>query len=585
MNQRHVVVLLVLILSGLAASLRAGPIILYPVHAEGFTQSLNGDWSFKYLPTLDIGADADFPKPEFSVAAWKSIPVPSNWELKGFAEPKYETKLADGLGLYRRAFGVPPAWRGERRVCLRFEGVAFGFEAWVNGIKVGESIAGTYNPHTFDISAALNPDPGSGNVLAVKVTTKPHGFEFDLNDDWALSGIFRDVTVFSVPATHVQGIATSTKLTATGAADLSVFVLLNRPAGEVRGKLFSADGALVDEFTMPLEGATHTASVRIARPQLWTAETPTLYRLRLFVSSGNQELQTIEQRIGLREISIKDSVLLLNGLPVKLRGANHHDLDAVDGRAITDEQLRRDLTVMKRGNMNFLRTSHYPPQPRLLELCDELGIYVMDEVAIAKGEKLQNDPAYRATIMARTEATLARDRNHASVIVWAIGNENPVTDQCLDAGRLAKRIDPSRPICYPMSPIQFDDDGGWKQLPDFVDIYAPHYLTNTRLREFAGILKRPVILTEYAHALGLATERIDAQWNFIQATPNLAGGAIWHLMDQGIMRTSPTPVNRAKPTRDVWIDALRYYDNYGDKGQDGIVYADRTQSVSAARGS
>lgn len=556
--------------------LASAPIVVHPVHPEGFAQSLNGDWSFKYIAGNEAGADADFTGPAFDVSTWKTIRVPGNWELQGFSEPMYEMQLVDGLGLYRRTFSVPASWLGGRRICLRLEGVAFGFEAWVNGIKVGQSVAGAYNPHTFDITDALKNGHGAENVLAVQVTTKPHGFEFDVNDDWMLSGIYRDVTLFSVPATHVQGIATSTRLGDGGEAELSVSVSVSEADGQVRGRLFAPDGKLVDEFDLPRKKGAHAAIVRVARPQLWTAETPSLYRLHLSLSAKSEPLQVIEQRIGLREITIKDQVLLLNDRPIKLRGANHHDLDPVDGRAITEGQLRRDLAVMKQGNMNFLRTSHYPPQPRLLELCDELGIYVMDEVAIGKGEELQNNPAYRETIMARTEATLARDKNHASVIVWSIGNENLVTDQCLDAGRLAKEIDPSRPICYPMSPIQFDDDKQWEELPDFVDIYAPHYLTNQRLREFSGILKRPVILTEYAHALGLATERVYDQWEIIQATPHFAGGAIWHLMDQGLLRTSSKQVDLGKPAKAVWLDANRYYDTCYDKGQDGIVYSDRT---------
>jgi beta-galactosidase len=569
--------LITLVVFATIGNTAAAPISVFPVRAEGFTQSLNGDWSFKYIAGFDAGADADFHAPGSDVSVWKTILVPSNWALKGFAEPGYDLKgLQDGLGLYRRTFRVPTDWRGGRRVCLRFEGVAYGFKAWVNGKAVGESTASAYNPHTFDVTDALQSDPKAANVLAVQVTTKPFAYEFDVNDDWSLGGICRDVTLFSVPETHVQNLTTRTKLAADGAADFSVTVKVSQPDAELRGKLLAPDGKSVGEFDLARQtDGAFAAELKVAKPQLWTAETPALYRLRLSLSSKGKPLQTIEQHVGLREISIKDAMLLLNGRPIKLRGADHHDMDPIDGRAITEAEMRRDLELMKKGNINFIRTSHYAPQPRFIELCDELGFYVMCEVAIGKGENHMNDPAYRDNIMARTDATITRDKNHASVIVWSIGNENPITDLLLDAGRRAKELDPSRPICYPAIGSYFDTHS--EGYPEFVDIYAPHYPTNAMLRRFAEKLKRPVILTEYAHAWGLATDRIQEQWDILQKTPTFAGGAIWHFQDQGILHTVKTPHSDfRKPLGSVWLDKNSFYDTHDGDGCDGIVYTDRT---------
>ncbi len=540
-----------------SASVWAQPVEVWPARADGFTQSLNGDWSFKYIPALEAGSDAGFFAPGFEVTAWKTIRVPGNWELQGFAEPHYALELKDGLGLYRRAFRVPATWRAGRRVCLRFDGVAYGFDAWVNGRKIGASSASAYNPHTFDITDALHDGE---NVLAVQVSTKPLGWEFDVNDDWSLSGIFRDVTLFSVPAIHIRDVTTRTRLTGDGAAELFVSV---KADAEVRGKLIAPDGKTVGEFR------GNEAVVRVPRPQLWTAETPALYRLQLSLPGQN-----IEERIGLREIFIADGALKLNGRPIKLRGVNRHDLDPLTGRAVTEAQLRRDLERMKQANINFVRTSHYPPHPRFIELCDELGVYVMCEVAIGKGEEHLDDPAYRQNILARVEATITRDKNRPSVIVWSIGNENPITEVELEAGRLAKRLDPSRPICYPKIGSYFRQN--YPRIPEFVDIFAPHYPDNATLRDYALTLKRPTIFTEYAHALGLATDRIQAQWEIMQATPQFAGGAIWHFQDQGILRASDRPVDRSQPTTYVWLDQHRYFDTHGNDGCDGIVYADRT---------
>lgn len=252
---------------------------------------------------------------------------------------------------------------------------------------------------------------------------------------------------------------------------------------------------------------------------------------------------------------IDGKVLLLNGRPLKLRGVNQHDLDPLHGRAITEAQMRTDLALMKKANVNFIRTSHYPPHVRLLELADELGFYVMDEVSIGHGEKNLEKPEYRANILARVAPTIARDRNHPSVLIWSIGNENPVTEVELEAGRLAKQLDPSRPITYPKIGSYFA--ANQQKIPDWVDIHAPHYPANARLTDYARTLTRPAIITEYAHALGLATDRLQEQWETIQHSPVLAGGAVWHFMDQGILSTSRTPVDLSKPTQYAWLDRTR----------------------------
>jgi beta-galactosidase len=560
-----------------AAALASHPALAQTAYASNdpaFSHSLNGNWSFKYIPGLLPGADGDFSSPSFDVSRWATIAVPANWELKGFAQPHYGDDLQDGLGLYRRTFRVPRKWQG-RRVHLRFEGVAFGYEVWINGRKAGESTASAFNRHSFDVTDLLLPGRDAENVLAVRVTTKPHGFEFDLNDDWSLSGIYRDVTLFSVPETHVRDLTTSTKLLGDQGAALSVSVALSQATGSVRAQLIGPDGRKLGDVALkPADEGRQAAVIQVARPALWTAETPSLYRLRLTVSVAEKAVQTVEQRIGLREVSIADGRLLLNGQPIKMRGVNHHDLDPTHGRAITREQLRADLELMKRGNVNFVRTSHYPPSPALLELCDELGLYVMDEVSIGHGEKNLAKPDYRANILARVKPTIDRDKNHASVLIWSIGNENPINDAELEAGKLAKQLDPSRPITYPKIGSYFA--ANYERIPEWVDIHAPHYPNNSRLADYAQKLKKPTILTEYAHALGLATDRMQDQWDLLEKHSVFAGGAIWHFMDQGILRTSQQPVDTGRPTQLVWLDPYRHYDTHGLDGTDGVTYSDRT---------
>ncbi|MET0267656.1 MAG: glycoside hydrolase family 2 TIM barrel-domain containing protein [Duganella sp.] len=548
---------------------------IYPPSEPAYTQSLNGNWSFKYLPTLDAGADAGFTSPAVDVAHWGTIAVPANWELQGHAEPSYADTLKDGLGLYRRSFSVPAHWK-DRRTFLRFDGVAFGYEVWVNGKQAGASSASAFNRHTFDVTDLLQD---GANVLAVRVTTKPLGYEFDLNDDWSLSGIYRDVTLLSLPALHVQDIDSTTTVRSDGSAALALTVQLSQPAGEVRAQLFDPSGKRVADALLAPSAQHRTATLKLelAQPRLWTAETPSLYRLVLQVSQHGKTMHTVEQRIGLRQVSVDGKRLLVNGKPIKLRGVNHHDLDPVTGRAVTEAQIRQDLALMKKGNVNYVRTAHYPPHPRLLELCDELGFYVMDEVAIGHGEKHLDDPAYRDNILARARATVARDKHHASVIIWSIGNENPISEVEFEAGRLVKQLDPTRPITYPKIGSYFAKN--YERIPPFVDLYSPHYPSNATLAGYADKLTRPTILTEYAHALGLATDRMQDQWAMLQANPVFAGGSLWHFHDQGLLRRSQTPVDPSKPTQLVWRDAYQYYDTNGLDGSDGLVYADRTPQV------
>lgn len=550
----------------------AEPQDVFPVRAAASVQSLNGAWQFKYLAGSDAGADTPFFETGFAdTATWKTIPVPSHWELQGFAVPKYGQTLAEGLGLYRRTFRVPAGWAGQR-VFLRFEGVLSGFEAWVNGRSVGTWSSG-YNPVTFDVTDVVKAD--SENVLAVRVTTRSKGWEFDTNDCWALSGIYREVTLFAAPASHLQDLTTKTTLAPDGTATLSVEVATSGDA-IVSGRLLAPGGGKpVREFSIPL-GADHrgTAALTVEKPQLWTAETPSLYRLELSLSTGGKTVQNVSERIGLRQVTIEDGVLKLNGTPIKLRGVDHHDLWPIAGRVATEELMRQDLALIQAANINFVRTSHYPPHPRFIELCDELGLYVMDEVPFGFGDSHLTDPSYQDILYTRARATIMRDKNRASVIVWSVGNENPNTPLTYATGQRVKELDPTRPMCFPQVGSYFERT--YKELPAWVDIYAPHYPVVRTLQRYAAELNRPAIVTEYAHALGLASDRIQDEWEIMQASKHIAGGAIWMFQDQGILRAAD-----ARPAKDrtdfyVWPDAKHYYDTDVNQGADGIVYSDRT---------
>ncbi len=544
-----------------------------PDGAADFSRSLNGVWNFKYIPALDAGPDERFFAPEFDAAAWKPITVPGHWELQGFAEPRYEGDLQEGLGLHRRAFRVDQSWRG-RRVFLRFEGVLYGFTVYVNGKTVGEWASG-FNQSTFDITDALTAD-GAENILAVRVSTRSKGWDFDTMDCWSISGIYRDVTLFSLPEAHLKDYTTRTTLLPDGSARLDVDLVASA-AGRVEGRLLAPDGATAGLITVsvPADGRTSAALI-VEHPALWSAESPSLYRLELaFESAEGESVHRVATRVGVRQVAIEDGVLKLNGSPIKLRGVNHHEIWP-EGRVSTEENTRRDLTLIRDANINFVRTSHYPPHPRLLELCDEMGLYVLDEVPFIHGRQHLKDPAYQETLYTRARATVARDKNHASVLFWSVGNENPVNELGNNTGKLVKQLDPTRPVMFPTIGSYFAENH--PRMSDAQDIYAPHYPALKRVREYARTLTRPILFTEYAHQRGLARAGTAVQdlWEQFYQSPRIAGGAVWVFQDQGLLRTTDDATGVKDGDLMAWIDAHRYYDTHGFFAMDGLVYSDRT---------
>jgi len=563
-----------LCLIALAYGLRAAPVVdILPPRSADPSLSLSGEWDFKYLPGENLGADDRFFSGSRAKDGWGKIKVPGHWELQGFAEPTYK-KIAEGTGLYYRTFKVPSDWM-DRRVLLRFEGVLYGFTVWVNGREVGEWDS-SYNPSTFDVTDALRFD-GSENTLALKVLTQSRQSEFDRNDCWTISGIYRDVMLISLPRLHLTDYGVRTSLKPDNSAAIA-FTVAATGGERVRGVLKSPDGKTALDFEVALDSKGRGATqLLLPKPVLWTAETPFLYGLSLELLGGSSVLHRYEDRIGVREITVADSVLKLNGRPIKLRGINHHDIWPEQGRVATEALMRRDLDMIRDANINFIRTSHYPPHPRLIELCDEMGFYVMCEVPFGYGDNNLTDPTFAEPLVTRARATVNRDKNRPSVIAWSIGNENPLTDLGVATARWVKENDPTRVVCFPTVGSYFrDNEDKFEQLPPFIDVMSPHYADPGRIRELAARHKRPLIITEYAHALGLASDRIKECWETMRELPNVAGGALWLFQDQGILRRSEKPVNPFERTQYAWKDANTYYDTAKTDGADGIVYSDRT---------
>ncbi len=546
---------------------------IWPVTDCRQSVSLNGTWNIKVVE--GISGDKTVPAQDDT---WKTIPVPGCWEVYGFCKPKYNS--ADLLtGYYRTSFNVPKAWRGQRTV-LRFDGVLYGYDLWINGKYVGEWRSG-YNTAQFDITPYLNK--GEAQELAMRVITSFPGSDFDYNDDWAPCGIFRDVTLFTVPDMHMADFAVETKAIDENSA---VVRFDFRVAGAdkktvVKADVFAPDGSKLQSFSPVLTAmkdgcgsACGGMDITVGNPELWTAETPRLYKIRYSVWNNKRLLQTFEEHFGIRKLTIEGNILKLNGRPIKLRGVTCHATSPVTGKVISDSLTLLDMKMMKEASVNYIRTSHYPREPRFYELADSLGFYVIDEVPFGYGDKNLSQQSFYPVLQQRAQATIRRDRNHASVLIWSLGNENPLTEICRRLGSYVKdSLDASRPVCYPQVGSYFRRFN--YDFPAVADIYAPHYPTTKQIADFYNRADRPVIFTEYCHTLGISFEDHDRQWELIERTPCLAGGSVWEWVDQG-MPFKERLKDRYRYEERVFTSSDGGFEMDGSRGTDGLLYADRT---------
>ena len=528
---------------------------ILPVTDRTMTRSLNGEWALKV-----IEGTADTDEVPAQDGSWGKIPVPGCWEAYGYCKPSYD-KANPLTGYYRTTFSVPTEWKG-KRIVLRLDGVLYGYDLWINGKKAGSWRSG-YNTALFDITTYINKKRGS-QELAMKVITRFPGSDFDYNDDWAPSGIFRDVTLMAVPETHLSDLTIHAKL--SGEVSVDTEIANAKKGTTVKHEIYDMQGNMV-------------GTSKVDNPQLWTAETPYLYTLRTMLMQKKDTLQVFTNRFGFRETTIEGNVLKLNGKPIKLRGVTCHSTDPVTVKVINEESILRDMKLMKEASVNYIRTSHYPREPRFYELADSLGFYVIDEVPFGFGDKLLSDTAYYPVLQQRAQATIRRDKNHPSVIIWSLGNENPLTDICIRLGEyVSSELDPSRPYCYPQVGSyfrRFFDGENAKGFPSKAPIYSPHYPTTGQIAGFYQHRDRPVIFTEYCHTLGISLEDHDRQWEIIQRTPGIAGGSVWEWVDQG-MPFKDSLDNRYGYEEKVFTSDNGGFEMYGNKGTDGLLYADRT---------
>lgn len=542
---------------------------ILPVTDATVQKSLNGIWQLKVMK--GITSDTSVPTADGS---WRTIPVPGCWEAYGFCTPRYN--YPDSLtGYYRTSFTVPENWQ-KQHVVLRMDGVLRAYDLWLNGQYVGKWES-AYNTRLWDITPYLKKD--GTQELAMRVYSRYKGYEFDCYDDWAPMGIFRDVTLFTVPESHLSDVAV--QALPDGHVSVDVQVAHAVKAQFLRMEIQDASGQVAAQVQQPLtKGALTSISnnLVITNPHPWTAETPYLYTLRLQLMQKGKVLQTNERKIGLRRLTIDGATVLLNGSPVKFRGVTCHSTSPTMVKVVPDSLTLKDMRLMKEASVNYIRTSHYPREPRFYELCDSLGFYVVSEVPFGFGDNHLKDTTYMDILRTRARATVGRDKTHPSVMIWSLGNENPLTDMCVRLGKEVKQLEPTRPICYPQVGSYFLSLNF--NIPKSVDIYAPHYPRTGQIKSRYGHPDRPVLFTEYCHSLGISFEDHDRQWELIQDNPSILGGSVWEWVDQGMPFSLKHSEPRISGTRygyeqRVFTSTDGGFEMYGNFGTDGLLYANR----------
>ncbi|MCD6347138.1 MAG: DUF4981 domain-containing protein [Bacteroidales bacterium] len=549
---------------------------------------LNDQWKFNWVRKPG-DRPADFFTLKYDDSQWDEIPVPSNWELQGYGIPIYTNvrypypadppKIPheyNPVGSYRYWFKVPREWL-KRRVYIHFGAVKSAMYLWINGQKVGYS-QGSKLPAEFDITDYL---VNGKNLLAMEVYRWSDGSYLEDQDFWRVSGIERDVYIYSTPKAHIRDFFARGRLVdnyENGQFDLDVKIIndANKKAKDLvlEAQIINADGS--DYIPAPLsqllsldkhEEQTISFSHHLFKPLKWTAETPNLYTLLLTLKDKKgKTLEVVSQKIGFRNIEIHKQQLLVNGEPVLLKGVNRHEHDPVTAHVISHESMLKDVLLMKQHNINTVRTCHYPDDPYWYQLCDEYGLYIIDEANIESHgmgysyeRSLGNNPEWKEAHLDRMERMIQRDKNHPCIIMWSMGNEAGPGQNFAATAELTHKLDPSRPVHYER----------FNQVCDVVSVMYP----TVSYIEKQGISDdpRPFFMCEYAHAMGNAVGNLSEYWKVIEKYPRLIGGCIWDWVDQGLLQHDKdgTP----------WY---AYGGDFGDKPNDGsfcingLVFPDRS---------
>ncbi|BDD12671.1 beta-galactosidase (plasmid) [Fulvitalea axinellae] len=556
--------------------------------ASPFFQNLNGEWNFHWTKR-PFDRPQEFYKPGFDVSGWDKIPVPSNWQMYGYGIPIYVNNIDHGrdpwgelkppyisheynpVGSYRRSFTVPENWDG-RQVFIHFDGVMSAFYLWINGEKVGYS-QGSMTPAEFDITPYLKKGE---NTLAAEVYRWSDGSFFEDQDMWRMSGIYRDVYLFSTPEAHIRDFHLKPALdqayrdaTLTIESELVSFSKKIKKGYAVKAQVFEkGKNESLKTFTSETFGInvnkTVTLSAKFDNPKKWTAETPNLYTAVIeLLDKKGRTVETISSDFGFRKIELApDGRLLVNGKSVLVKGVNRHDMDADFGQAVPLDTIAKEMRMMKRANINSVRTSHYPNEPGFYKLCDEIGLYVMDEANVEfnvayKGNRDRSNPENTHAFVDRMASMVERDKNHPSVIFWSLGNEAVRGENFKHMAKYGREHDGTRLIHY-------------DKMNHIADVNSIMYPSAGRIEQYGKSGdKKPLIMCEYGHAMGNSIGNLKEYWDLIEHYPNLIGGFIWDWRDQGL-----------RTKNDKGEEFFAYGGDFGDKPNsgnfcmNGIVFPD-----------
>lgn len=517
-------------------------------------KSLNGKWKFNWVPA-SAQRPTEFHKPTFNDELWGEIDVPANWEVNGHGTALYTNHPYEfcprnpkppvlpeenPVGSYRKTFDIPTDWAGDE-VFLHIGGVKSGCYVYINGEKVGYS-EDSKNPAEYNITRFLKPGQ---NLLALQVYRWSTGSYLECQDFWRISGIERDVYLFAQPKVRIQDFKITQELDKTykdGIFALNVAVK-NHHAKDVSAvvtyELKDKTGKIVIQGDKNLNikasenGSVHF-NVLIPDVLPWTAETPNLYDLMICLEQKGQKSEYIPFRVGFRKLEIRGNQFFVNGQAILIKGVNVHEHNEKTGHVVSEADLRTDMELMKKNNLNAVRCCHYPQQRRFYELCDEYGIYVCDEANIEshgmgynlqKGRTLGNDLSFLNAHLDRTQNMYERNKNYPSIIFWSLGNEAGNGYNFYMTYQWLKERESMRPVQYERAGLEWNSD-----------IYCPQYPGAVHLESWGKSKSdRPYIASEYAHAMGNSTGNLMDLWEVIYKYPNLQGGFIWDWIDQGIL--------------------------------------------------
>jgi beta-galactosidase len=514
--------------------------------------SLNGTWKFNFANTPEE-TPKDFFVSSFNDKAWSNISVPSNWEMQGFGDPMFRNvsqpfhtnppfvpREYNPTGAYRKTFELPSTWKGQK-VFLRMEKTASASFVWINGQEVGYN-EGAQEPAEYDVTRFLKPGK---NILVVKVLKYSNGVYLEDQDYWRLAGIFDDVWLYTTPDVHLFDWYATTDLDENYTnAQLNLQLVVKnytktvKSNYTVKASLFNASNQLVQSFyseKIQLEAENQQQIklfAEVKNPLKWTSETPNLYLLTMeMINAEGKTEEVIAGRIGFKETEIRHQVFYLNGKPIKLNAINSHMQHPDLGHAMNEETIRKDFEILKQFNINCVRTSHYPPVSRYLELADEYGLYIIDETGdeCHATEYLSYNPAWEQMYRERVRKMVLRDRNHPSILFWSAGNESGEGDnicKVIDEGR---KYDTTRYWMY----------GGNAFSHHCEEIIGPRYPTPFELKTQVGMVPesvdpRPSFMDEYLSVAGNAGGGLDEYWEVINTYPRVMGGAIWDFVSPGL---------------------------------------------------